>query len=347
MCTELEKYFIGRESEIRGIILALLSGEHAFLLGPPGTGKSALLRAVVSMVDAKYFGWLLNQFTTPEDLLGPVSFSGLQKDQYHRVFAGKLPEAEVAFLDEVWKATVVHNILLTALNERVVSDGSGFTPIPLVSMFCASNELPQKGQGLEAIYDRILLRFLVREMTPDEMVTVFTNPLPAAFQQIVTMDDVRAAQAEIALVAVPHDVLALLRDVRTEMEKEGFQISTRRYGQCLKVLQAHAWMDGIDVVTNDQFGILADMLWRSPEERPKVVEVVNRTAQPTRLLVQEMLDAVLDSVRKFPAYSPSTKSTWLTQVSDLNDSLKVARKKMLEFGKDKPSVQAGIAKLEA
>jgi MoxR-like ATPase len=346
MMTELERHFVGRENEIRGVVLALLAGEHAFLLGPPGTGKSALLRAVVDMVGCDYFGWLMNQFSTPEDILGPVSFSGLQKDQYHRVFDGKLPKAEIAFLDEIWKATVIHNILLTALNERCVADGAGFVPIPLRSMYCASNELPQSGQGLEAIYDRILLRFFVRELSADEMVTVLMNPLPSRFPQILTMADVRAAQTEIEQVAITPDTLAMLRDVRVALEAEGLSVSTRRYGSTLKVLRAMAWLDGDTSVMNDQFGVLADMLWRTPEERPKVVEVVNRIAMPTRLLVQEMLDAMLDAFRKFPAYTQANKAGWLSQVSDLVESLKVTRKKMLEFGKDKAAVKAGVARLD-
>lgn len=347
MVSKLDQMFVGRALESRGLVLALLAGEHALLLGPPGTGKSLLIRVLTQMVGAKTFSWLMNPFTTPEDVLGPVSFSGLQQDRYQRVFTDKLPEAEIAFLDEIWKATVIHNTLLTILNEREVHDGGGAHKIPLHSMFCASNELPQSGQGLEAIYDRVLLRYMVRELTASEMVHVMLHPVPETVAQVVTMADVKAAQSEVRQVQMPEAAVELLGAVRVALEAEGITASTRRYIQSVKLLRGAAWLDGDIAVSGDHFGVLADVFWRRPEERAKVVEVVNKTAAPTRLLVQEILDALTAEKVNVSTQKTAPKAQYMAAVSDVLDHVRDARKRMVDFGSTKAAVKAGLVELQA
>lgn len=347
MVSKLDQMFVGRALESRGLVLALLAGEHALLLGPPGTGKSLLIRVLTQMVGAKTFSWLMNPFTTPEDVLGPVSFSGLQQDRYQRVFTDKLPEAEIAFLDEIWKATVIHNTLLTILNEREVHDGGGAHKIPLHAMFCASNELPQSGQGLEAIYDRVLLRYMVRELTASEMVHVMLHPVPEKVAQVVTMADVKAAQSEVRQVQMPEAAVELLGAVRVALEAEGITASTRRYIQSVKLLRGAAWLDGDIAVSGDHFGVLADVFWRRPEERAKVVEVVNKTAAPTRLLVQEILDALTAEKVNVSTQKTAPKAQYMAAVSDVLDHVRDARKRMVDFGSTKAAVKAGLVELQA
>src|SRR4051812_31791932 len=159
--TDLTSRFPERESVIDGALCAVLASEHVLLLAPPGTAKSALVRALAQAFGGRYFERLLTKFSTPEELFGPISLKALEQDQFSRVTTGKLPEVEFAFIDEVFKASsAILNTLLTLANERLFQNSGAPLRCPLVSLFGASNELPE-GKELEALFDRFLLRFEV------------------------------------------------------------------------------------------------------------------------------------------------------------------------------------------
>ena len=158
----LKAHFLERETLVDGALAALLTKEHVLILGPPGTAKSQLARQVTRHLEGgRYFEWLLTKFSTPEELFGPMSLRALEEGRYERLTTHKLPEAHIAFLDEVFKAnSAILNALLTVLNERRFHQGSEARSVPLESLFAASNELPDE-EELAALYDRFLLRFSV------------------------------------------------------------------------------------------------------------------------------------------------------------------------------------------
>jgi MoxR-like ATPase len=154
--------FPERKDVIDGSLAAVLAGEHVLLIGPPGTAKSALVRCLAQVFGGSYFERLLTKFSTPEELFGPISLQALAQDRFVRLTAGKLPEAEFAFVDEIFKSnSAVLNALPSVINERVFHNDGAPVRCPLVSLFAASNELPE-GKELEALFDRFLLRFDVR-----------------------------------------------------------------------------------------------------------------------------------------------------------------------------------------
>src|SRR3972149_4619138 len=174
---ELKSRFLEREDLIDGALAALLCGEHVLIIGPPGTAKSMLAHEICNrFTEAKYFHWLLTKFTTPEELFGPVSLKGLESDQYYRITVSKLPEAHVAFLDEVFKSSSsILNTLLTLINERRFFNGDKAMDVPLITLFGATNEVPQ-AEELRALYDRFLVRFKVGYLSDErnfrQMLTV-------------------------------------------------------------------------------------------------------------------------------------------------------------------------------
>ena len=146
---DMGKAFPERKQVIDGSLCSILAGEHVLLLGPPGTAKSALVRAIAQAFSGAYFERLLTKFSTPEELFGPISLKALEEDRFARVIQGKLPEAEFAFVDEIFKAnSAILNSLLSLINERVFHNDGAPIRCPLVTLFGASNELPE-GKELE------------------------------------------------------------------------------------------------------------------------------------------------------------------------------------------------------
>ena len=176
---------------IDGALCAILAREHVLLLGPPGTAKSALVRAIARAFKVSYFEALVTRFTTPDEICGPVSLASLEQDRYMRVTAGKLPEAQFAFLDEIWKSSsALLNTLLTIANERLYFNDGQLVGCPLVTLFGASNQLPD-GKDLEALFDG------ADEITDLELGADLGRVLPS----------------ELARLRVPGLRLALLRDL--------------------------------------------------------------------------------------------------------------------------------------
>src|ERR1700727_1427012 len=154
----LEQRFLGKDEVIRLLCLAAIAGEHAVLIGPPGTAKSALIRTFARLLHAQYFEYLLTRFTEPNEIFGPVDIGAFREGRYERRTEGMLPTAEIVFLDEVFKSnSAILNALLTLLNERRYTSGGSVITCPLLSCCGASNEVPTD-ETLAAIFDRCLLR---------------------------------------------------------------------------------------------------------------------------------------------------------------------------------------------
>jgi MoxR-like ATPase len=300
---ELNLELLEREDAIRAALLALLSNSHLVLLGPPGTAKSQLVTAVASRfcdtagTGLSYFVYLLTRFTTPDELFGPVSVQGLKQDTYARITVGKLPEVQLAFLDEVFKASsAVLNSLLELLNGRVYDNGTTRQSVPLIACFGASNEMPQ-GDDLEALWDRFLLRLQVGylcESSFDKLIgssVISLAARPAPSPTTLSQADLAALQVRTALLPIPAAITGALVALRRDLEQQhGIIASDRRWVQCLRLLQAHALLEGRDAVEEDDLAVLAHALWSQPEQRAEIRRLVSRLANPTNARAAELKD---------------------------------------------------------
>src|SRR5437667_3023599 len=166
----LKRRFVGRDEVIDLVALAVVAGEHLFLYGPPGTAKSMLIRQFASAVQGRYFEYMLTRFSEPNEIFGPIDLVRLREGTVATVTTGMLPEAEFVFLDELFNAnSAILNNLLTVLHERIYRRGAETHKLPILSLFSASNHLPED-ESLKALYDRFLLRChvdnLARESIP-------------------------------------------------------------------------------------------------------------------------------------------------------------------------------------
>ncbi|MGI9424294.1 MAG: AAA family ATPase [Hyphomicrobiaceae bacterium] len=146
------------------VFLSLISQENLLLIGPPGTGKSAAARIAATSVGGRYFEYLIGRFTEPSEIFGPLDLVALQNGEVRPDVSGMLPEAELAFLDEIFLgSTAILNTLLGILNERRYRRGHVDLKCPLTCCVAASNHFPDDPM-LRAFADRFLM-------------TAFVNPV--------------------------------------------------------------------------------------------------------------------------------------------------------------------------
>ena len=287
---ELNRTFLERSELIDCALAALLARCHILVIGPPGTAKSMLAEELCTRVEgARYFQWLLTRFSTPEEIFGAVSLKGLEQDDYRRVTANKLPEAHIAFLDEIFKAnSSILNALLTVINERVFHNGRERVAVPLLTMFGASNELPDEDELL-ALYDRFMLRYVADYIVEDFRFLKMLEGAPAQGRTTLEFRELEQLSGAARAVTVPGGITRAIAELRRELAREQIIVSDRRWKNSLDVLRAHALLLGRERVSEDDLMFLEHVLWKDPEERPKVTGALRRLVRGYEDEARELL----------------------------------------------------------
>jgi MoxR-like ATPase len=293
---ELAAALIERDDEVDLALTALVAQENVLLVGPPGCAKSLLLDSLMRWMSGRRFSVLLNRFTTPEEVLGPISVSGLKADVYRRVTAGKLPEADLCFLDEVFKASsAILNVLLRLLNERAYEVGDGTTvQVPLKLAVAASNEWPspETGKELAALFDRFVLRKSVRPIltAAGRQRLLWERDHTPTLSTRITPAEVGRAHADALALPWTDEAREATEAILRELAREGVQPGDRRQFKAIGVAQAFAYLCGAGRVEPEHLGAYAHVLWDAPEEQPeKVAQVVARIANPTGMRLNALL----------------------------------------------------------
>jgi MoxR-like ATPase len=323
----LNAKFFEREKEVEGILVALLSRQHMLMIGPAGTAKSALSVELAKIVQGTaYFQWLLTRFSTPEEVFGPLSLKDLEHGVYKRNTATKMPEANLVFLDEIFKAnSAILNSLLTLINERLFYNNGTPVKVPLMSVIGASNEYPEEGEGLEALFDRFLLRFEL-DYIADEMnfVSMMKGTGQNQVMPSMTMDELVQLQFFTDMVTIPDEVYETLSKIRNELRDEGIRPSDRRFKQSLSVLQAKALINQRQVVKVEDIVILENALWETVDQKDNVSLIVRSHAQDvvTRKLdtIQKEASEVFSSMQTDASTDAGMEATQKMKslVADLN-----------------------------
>jgi len=292
---ELSAALIERDEEIDLTLTALIANEHLLLVGSPGCGKSLLLDGVLGwLAGGTKFSILLTKFSSIDEIMGPVSLHALKEDRFLRVTAGRLPEAHLAFIDEIWKtSSAILNTLLRILNERTIENGA-VIHVPLLLAVAASNEWPSPdtGKELNALLDRFLFRKTVRPIHTrtgrDRL--LWTRDHAPKLTTSITPDEIRVAHAAAATLPWSGKAREALEAILTELTKEGVRPGDRRQFKAVGAAGAYAWLNGAAEVLPEHLEVLAHVLWDSPEEQPqKVAQVIAKIANPTGMRITQLL----------------------------------------------------------
>lgn len=287
-----------KEDVIALTLLSAVAGESIFLLGAPGVAKSLIARRLkYAFKDGSSFEYLMNRFSTPDEIFGPVSISKLKdQDKYERIVENYLPSATVVFLDEIWKAgPSIQNALLTILNEKIYRNGDVIIdPVPMKALISASNELPSKGEGLEALWDRFLVRIVVEGVQDKQNFNDMISKSLNSYSDTVT-DILKIANTEydkwskeIDNIEIPTSVLNVIHIIRKYIDQHNkreeniespIYISDRRWRKTVRLLRTSAFLNDRSAVDLMDCFLIKDCLWNETEQIQTVSQFVKDAIQ--------------------------------------------------------------------
>lgn len=310
--SSFQSIFKERDDEIRGALLGILSGEHVIFLGPPGTAKTYLANNICKSIDGgTFYYYLLTRFTTPDEIFGPLSLKALEQDEFRRNIEGCLPTAHIALLDEIFKAnSSILNSLLTILNERKFHNGKSILDIPLLSVFGASNELPEEDENLEALYDRFLFRYSVDYIQDERNFFEYLTGSSDGFTPSKTLSirNINAIREKAQKLPVDQDVLDSVLALRKELQSTEISISDRRWKKILQVLKVAAVANGDASVNRTMLPLLQHMLWTVPDQREQIRKLILDVAVSGGINTNQLSEAVsdFDKISQSAEYSYDT-----------------------------------------
>ena len=302
----LNQNLYGKEEAVRLALLSAVAGESIFFMGLPGTAKSMISRRIAaafsdfykdgkfSTENGGYFEYLMNEFSTPDEICGPVDLSALNEkpSRYTRQTKGYLPSAKVAFLDEIWKSgPAILNTLLTIVNERIFHNGNEIEKVPLVSLAAASNELPEKNRGLDALWDRFIIRVLVNPVSNDDdffkvvdegnKELISTAELTAV---LLSISDVESWQTEIDKIELSSEAKNVITAIRKELTShnkdknhqgdETYYVSDRRWKKIVHLLKTSAFLNGRDSVDLMDCSLIEYCIWNTDKQQSEVGKII-------------------------------------------------------------------------
>ena len=244
----IKRAFVGKDEIIDLLGLCLVGGKNLFLLGPPGTAKSALVHELAARLEGRSFDYLLTRFTEPNELFGPFDLRKLREGELLTNTEGMLPEASLVFLDELLNAnSAILNSLLMALNERIFRRGKETRPIKALMFVGASNHLPED-DALRALFDRFLLRVRSDNVAPEQLLAVLdagwklqrTEPRGAATLRFEEVEALQRLLPLVDLAGIRTHFVELIQRIR----HAGIPVSDRRAVKLQRLIAASALLCG-------------------------------------------------------------------------------------------------------
>ena len=347
---EMNRGIYEKETEISLSLLAALAGESIILLGPPGVAKSMVAKQLkTAFRDAQNFEYLMSRFSTPDEIFGPVSIQKLKtSDTYERAVEGYLPTADVVFLDEIWKAgPAIQNTLLTVINEKIFRNGNREMHLPLKLLVAASNELPAKGEGLEALWDRFVIRIESRPIKLEKNFRAMLLEVKSeergvkkqssvaegkANSNAITAEEYAEWTERIGKIGVKIEVLDAISAIRKSLravnvdeaaERRNIYVSDRRWKNIVRLLRTSAFMQDREEVDICDLLPIYHCLWQEPEERDAIRNIVIRALfSPFADKLVEMKNALAEDIKYHRVRrNPEDGRDYEGEIENLSDGL--------------------------
>lgn len=347
---EMNRGIYEKETEISLSLLAALAGESIILLGPPGVAKSMVARQLkTAFREAQSFEYLMSRFSTPDEIFGPVSIQKLKtSDTYERAVEGYLPTADVAFLDEIWKAgPAIQNTLLTVINEKIFRNGNREMHLPLKLLVAASNELPAKGEGLEALWDRFVIRIESRPIKLEKNFRAMLLEVKSEERGVkkqssategkanlnaITAEEYAEWAEKISKIGMKEAVLDAISAIRKSLravnvdeaaERRNIYVSDRRWKNIVRLLRTSAFMQDREEVDICDLLPIYHCLWQEPEERDAIRNIVIRALfSPFADKLVEMKNALAEDIKYHRVRrNPEDGRDYEGEIENLSDGL--------------------------
>jgi MoxR-like ATPase len=358
---EMSGKFYEQDNTIMFLILAVLSKEHPFLLGQPGVAKSQMIRELVARITnlPYYFETIMSRTRDAATVLGQYSVKELKEnDNYVRKTEGYIQDAVLATIDEIGKMgpTMGHDLLPILLERLYHEVGHGCTarPVPLYTCFTASNELiVGESDEAKALWDRLPLRTEVKPMRDpgnqmrlmdDAVLKLGLPPISPATVDWPELADV--IDTVVPSIPMSMDAKETMVRLMGELRGVGIDVSPRSMFKSVRVLQAHAFLEGRTEVTEDDVNVCRFMFWDTPDQIPeleKVCLVVSNPMAEKVLTVMDLADEIMAGVRSRKGESLESRARYGSEAHAKVKSL------MSEIGtlkQDALSAGRGTSKLD-
>ena len=314
LLVELNKDVFEKEEVIKLSFLSAIAGESIFLLGAPGVAKSLIARRLKFAFDGgNSFEYLMNRFSTPDEIFGPVSIKKLKDDdKYERLTEKYLPNANIVFLDEIWKAgPSIQNSLLTILNEKIYRNGEQEVNCDIRGLISASNELPEKNQGLDALWDRFLVRMIVEGVSEkenfnkmiSEKLHSYKDNIPTNLK--IKNEEYLSWSNEIDDVIIPEEVFDVIHFVRAKVQEFNtnndtpIYISDRRWRKVIRLLRSSAFLNGRHKVDLMDCFLISYCVWNEPEQLANIKEIISSVLKEHGYALSLNLKAISTQISEF------------------------------------------------